>query len=140
MRSRRVESTGEYVCRLTHDADGLEDIKTFAAENNITSGVFTLIGAVQSASIGYYDQNEHVYRKRQINEALEIVSCTGNICLKDGEAFVHAHAVLAYEDGSTVGGHLTAMKVFAGEMHLKAFEKPVERVPDDETSLSLMNL
>jgi predicted DNA-binding protein with PD1-like motif len=37
---------------------------------------------------------------------LEIVSCVGNVSLKEDAPFVHAHITLSDKEGRTYGGHL----------------------------------
>ncbi len=102
-------------------------------------GVVSVIGAVQGATIGYYDQSERVYRSRHIDGGLEIASCHGNITLKDSAVMVHAHIILADAEGNTYGGHLMSpTTLFAGEAHIQELEgKPLEREYDGTTGLFL---
>ncbi len=140
MDSINVESTSEYLINLTHDKDALEDLKDFACENEVESAVFALIGAVKSATIAFYDQAEKKYDEISFKEPFEIISCNGNIANKDGGKFIHAHACLAREDGSTIAGHITAMRIFAGEAHVRVFKQVINRKHDDVTGLGLMDL
>ena len=73
------------------------------------------------------------------NTPLEIISCTGNISLKEGVPFVHAHAVLSDEQGKTIGGHLfSETPVFAGEFYIQELTgSPFSRKHDEETGLML---
>jgi len=135
----KVSSLGEYVGRLPYDCECVRELTTFAEKHNIKSAVFNLIGAAKSAKLAYYDQKAKKYREFEVNEETEVVSCTGNISWKDGRPFVHAHASLAKEDGTTVGGHLRGMRVFAVEVYLRRFKDPIERIPDEVTGLNLMN-
>jgi len=65
----------------------------------------------------------------------------GNVSLKDGEPFVHAHAVLSDEKGNTRAGHLLEGIVFAAEVHLSQLEGPkLERKYDEVTGLSLWDI
>ncbi|MEM4570530.1 MAG: DUF296 domain-containing protein, partial [Desulfurococcaceae archaeon] len=41
---------------------------------------------------------------------------SGNISIKEGEPFVHVHAVVGKRDGSTYSGHLVEAKVFVAEV------------------------
>jgi predicted DNA-binding protein with PD1-like motif len=127
------------VASLPHDEDLLGSIEAFCTEASIQSAVFSLIGAVKSVTLGSYDQNQQVYVTAKREEPLEIVHCTGNVTLKDGGVAVHAHAVLADENGQTVGGHLfSETLVFAGEMFLQELiGPPLERQYDDKTGLYL---
>jgi predicted DNA-binding protein with PD1-like motif len=130
----------ELLARLSHDADLLQSITELARSKGIEAGSFTAIGALKSARLGYYDQKNHEYREIKVDSPHELASCTGNISLRDGEPFVHAHAVLADEMGNAKGGHLLEGIVFAAEVHLRQLEgRKLERKHDEVTGLSLWN-
>jgi predicted DNA-binding protein with PD1-like motif len=131
----------ELIVRLKHDADLVQTITELARSKGIKAGSFTAIGALKRARLGYYDQKNHEYREMKIGSPHEIASCIGNVSLKDGEPFVHAHVVLADETGNTKAGHLFEGIVFAGEVHLRQLEGPrLERKYDEVTGLSLWNI
>ena len=100
---------------------------------------FSVIGAVSFVTMGTYDQKQQVYITFTEEAPLEIVSCIGNVSIKDGAPFIHAHIVTADEQGKTMGGHLFSKSiVFAGEIHLQELTgKPMERVCDVTTGLML---
>jgi predicted DNA-binding protein with PD1-like motif len=128
----------ELMVRLKHDADLIQSITELARSKGIEAGSFTAIGALKRARLGFYDQKNHEYREIKIDSPHEMASCGGNISLKDGEPFVHAHVVLADEAGNTKGGHLLEGIVFAAEVHLRQLEGPkLERKHDEVTGLSL---
>ena len=124
---------------LPHDSDLLGAITDLARENNIEVGTIMAIGAVKKARIGYYDQSAREYREQDIEEPMEISSCLGNISLKDGEIFVHAHINLADREGRVMGGHLCAGTiVFAAECRITELKgESLKRSYDDITGLSL---
>jgi len=128
----------ELAVRLKHDSDMIESITQLARDQAMDAGSFTAIGALKRARLGYYDQRIHEYREISIDSPHEMASCTGNVSLKDGEAFIHAHVVLADEKGNTRAGHLLEGIVFAAEVHLRTLEGPkLERKYDEVTGLSL---
>jgi len=132
--------TGKVVMAgLPHDSDLLGAITDLARENNIEVGTIMAIGAVKKARIGYYDQSAREYREQDIEEPMEISSCLGNISLKDGEIFVHAHINLADREGRVMGGHLCAGTiVFAAECRITELKgESLKRSYDDITGLSL---
>jgi len=102
---------------------------------------FSMIGAVSSATIGAYDQKQQVYITFTEKAPFEILSCIGNISLKDGKPFVHAHILLGDEKGKTIGGHLFSEPlIFAGEIEIQELKgKPMERAYDSTTGLMLWN-
>ncbi len=112
----------------------------FAKENNISAAVFTALGALKNARLGFYDQKKHVYGELVFSGPIELVSCVGNISLKDGEPFVHAHAVLSDDEGNVRGGHLLGGTIFAAEVHVtELLGGALVRRLDNVTGLSLWN-
>jgi predicted DNA-binding protein with PD1-like motif len=92
--------------QLPQEGDLLESIEGFCRKNGITLGVFNALGTVKSARLAYYDQESREYREFAIDEPMEMVSCIGNISLRDGEPIVHAHLALSDGAGRTISGHL----------------------------------
>jgi uncharacterized protein len=133
------ESSKVVLRRLVHGGDLLDEVTALARREGITLGTVSAIGAVRRARIGYYDQKGRSYRERDLAEPMEICSCLGNISLKEGEVFVHAHVVLADGEGKTVGGHLCpGTIIFAAECRIEELRgSPLERGYDDETGLAL---
>ncbi|MFA4857794.1 MAG: PPC domain-containing DNA-binding protein [Candidatus Margulisiibacteriota bacterium] len=112
----------------------------FCKAQNIKLGVFSLVGAVKKAKLGHYNQQEKKYSDCiELSQKLEIASCMGNISLKDGEIFVHAHIVLADWDGKAYGGHLMpGTEIFAAEYNIQEYGgRELHRVKDDVTGLPL---
>ena len=135
-----IYKAGRKILRgLPHDGDLLGEIEELARREKIKTGSVTVIGAVQKAVIGYYLQDSHEYQEKIIEEPMEISSCLGNISLKEGEIFVHAHINLADREGKVRGGHLAAgTKIFAAECLIEELiGEELERLPDRETGLSL---
>ena len=131
----------ELIVRLKHDADLVQTMTELVRSKGIEAGSFTAIGALKRARLGYYDQKNHEYRELKIDSPHEMASCIGNVSLKDGEPFIHAHVVLADETGNTKAGHLLEGVVFAAEVHLRQLEGPrLERKYDEVTGLSLWNM
>ena len=130
----------DLLVRVRHDADLVQSIADLARSNGIEAGSLTAVGALKRARLGYYDQKNHRYREMKVDSPHEIASCIGNVSLKDGEPFVHAHVVLADQKGNSKGGHLLEGTVFAAEVHLRKLEGPkLERRYDEVTRLSLWN-
>ena len=135
------DASKELIMRLKHDTDMVQSIAEFTRSKGIKAGNFTAIGALKRAELGYYDQRNHEYRKIRIDSPQELASCVGNVSLKDGEPFVHAHVILSDEKGNTRAGHLLEGIVFATEVHLSQLEGPrLERKYDEVTGLSLWDM
>ena len=131
----------EYMARLGHDSDLMLEVTELAKNNEIRVGSFTVIGALKRAKFGYYDQQKRVYQEIEYDRHCEIASCIGNVSLKNGDVFVHAHVVLSNESGKAIAGHLLNGVIFAAEVHLRELIGPnLERKYDDVTGLSLWDI
>ena len=88
------------------------------------------------SEIGAYDTVGKEYIRKQFPDVLELVSFEGNVTLKDGEPFVHAHVVFSNHEMNTLGGHLFEMSVAAvGEFFLRKFENNAYRKLDEDVGL-----
>jgi len=137
MNYREVTTTGEYLARLETGADWRAEIEALAADVDADAAWFAAMGAVQDAELWFYDQDSCEYQSMTFDEPLEVASCVGNVSLLDGERFAHTHAVLSRPSGQALAGHLDSATVWAGEVHLRAFEDELEREYDDATELDL---
>ena len=128
-----------FIGSLPQGGDLINSIEEFCKEALIQMATFSVIGAVSSATIGAYDQKQQVYVTFKEEAPFEIVSCTGNVSLKDGKPFIHAHILLVDEQGKTIGGHLFSETIiYAGEINLQELTgKPMERTYDSNTGLML---
>lgn len=124
--------------RVEHDSDLIQFITELVQKERIEVGAFTAVGALKRAKLGFYDQEIHEYQEIRLDFPQEIACCVGNVSIKEGRPFVHAHAVLAGKNGSTKGGHLQEGIVFAAEVHLHELKgAKLERKHDEATGLSL---
>jgi predicted DNA-binding protein with PD1-like motif len=128
--------------RLPHGKDLIISIGDFCTASDIQTATFSVIGAVSSATIGVYDQKQHVYVTFTEHADMEIVNCIGNVSLEDKTPVIQSHIVLADEHGKITGGHLFSETIlFAGEIDLQEMiGEPLERVYDEKTGLMLWNL
>ncbi|MBL7016833.1 MAG: DNA-binding protein [Kiritimatiellales bacterium] len=139
MNLNHVNRSNTFMVRLPHGCDLAEELTAICMRAGITLGEVRAIGAVQKACIAFYDQQERVYKSKSFNHPLEIAQLTGNISMKDGKPFIHAHVTLTDEDGNAFGGHLAAGTiVFACETVIDVFDGPsLERSFDEQTGLGL---
>ncbi len=141
MQSAKFRSGRFFLGRLEHGSDVVKSITDFARSKGVKTGVFTLIGAVKGAKVAYYNQKKKEYFVIELKKPREIVSCIGNISFHKGKTFVHAHAVLADEQGRMRAGHLLEAQVFAAELHMQELIGPkLERAHDKITGLALWKL
>jgi predicted DNA-binding protein with PD1-like motif len=152
---RRVEDGREYVARLEHGRDWRGQIEAFAETEAIDAAFFFGLGAVQDATLSFYDQDDQVYESVSFAEPFEVTAAVGNVSHLEsegrsrsegltesdgGERFAHTHVTLTREDGSAIGGHLDEATTFAGELYVRAFEDRLDRTHDETTDLDLWPL
>jgi hypothetical protein len=125
--------------RLFENEDLLEAISNTAKQTGIKAGFFILIGTLKEAKLGFYRQGK--YEPIQIGEPVEIVSCMGNISLKEEkELVVHAHISVSNEKGEVLGGHLLSgciVAVTAELVLVEVVDVKLERKFDEKTKLYL---
>ena len=128
--------------RLFENEDLLEAISNTAKQRGIKAGFFILIGTLKKAKLGFYRQGK--YEPIQVDGHVEIVSCMGNISLKEErELVVHAHISVSNEKGEVLGGHLLpgcVVAVTAELVLVEAADLKLQRKFDDETKLYLLSL
>ena len=140
---KQFELGRTFVTKLKHNADLLEELNAICASQNIKAGSIKLIGAISSLKLGFYDQTnkEYQYTTYAYDEPMEIVSCSGNISLRDSKPICHIHLVAADKKGKCIGGHLVqGTSLFAGEAIIQEFlGEDLNRELDDTTQLMLWN-
>jgi predicted DNA-binding protein with PD1-like motif len=131
-----------FVGRLATGTDLLAEVERFCEEQGIRSAWVSVVGAVSHAAFGYYEQEERRYLELSSEFHHEITAFTGNVSMRDGKPFLHAHAAFASRDGDSVGGHLLpGCTVFVGEVTIREMAGvDLERVPDPITGLALWPL
>jgi hypothetical protein len=77
-----------------------------AARHGVEGGCLSAIGAVDELELGYFRLPERVYDRRVVRGQLEVVAINGNLALKDGAPFLHAHGVFTGADFAAFGGHV----------------------------------
>ncbi len=117
-------------------ASGLTE---FAANNHIQSGHLTAIGAFSGAVLAYFDRERKQYKKITINNQVEVLSFIGDFALDKGKPVLHAHVVVGFPDGHTMGGHLIEAHVWPTlEVFLVASPTPLQKQLDPDSHLDLI--
>ncbi len=124
-----------FMGKLPHQTDLIGALTEAAAVNGIEAGALQVVGALQGAKLGFYDQWSKTYRELPFAKPLEIVSGLGNISLRDGKPFVHLHLSLSDEEGKVFGGHaMEGCTVFAAEYVIVPLPGAVPVRTFDETT------
>jgi len=114
----------------------MDTLTRFCIDKGISNAKLSGIGAVKETEIGAYDTIKKEYIRKEYSDILELVSFEGNITLKDGSPFPHAHVVLSDHNMSTAGGHLFETTVAAvGEFFLRKFSGDAYRELNEDIGL-----
>ena len=105
--------THTYQVRFSPGDEILSGLADLAKAEGITSAQITGLGGLSSALLAFGDPSigEFVFKLIPVDEKSELVSLDGTISMRNGEPYVHLHAVLAVSDGSTRGGHVLELHV-----------------------------
>lgn len=123
---------------LDSGAEVMESFKTFAEERKMTHGYIHGIGAVESATLRFFDPITKQYQDHEFKEQMEIAHLEGNISTLDGKVYLHVHAVLGRSDCSTVAGHLMRAKIKgAGEFFIQNMSGDFPRKFSEEIGLNI---
>lgn len=128
-----------FVGRLDTGSDLVQEIERYCAEQGIVAAQVTVVGAMRRVRYAYRDQRAGRYIELESETHTEMTGFVGNISLRDGSPFLHAHASFAAVDGATVGGHLLpGCEVYVGEVMIRELaDVSLVRVHDKETGLAL---
>lgn len=122
------------VRRLAVGADLGEELNKLVRAEGVELGAVSGLGALRKAAVGLFLPERREYRTNKFDEEMEICALTGNVSLKDGEPFVHAHLALSDREGRGFGGHvMPGCEIFVAEVMVWEFEGPrLERKPREE--------
>lgn len=128
-----------FVGRLATGTDLVGEIERASADRGIEAGEVTVVGAVRRAAYAYYDQDAQRYVELSSTQHHEMAGFVGNISMRDGKPFLHAHCTLADVDGGTVSGHLLrGTEVFVAEVIITEWtDISLVRAHDETTGLAL---
>ncbi len=118
--------------RLEPGKDLLDELNRLVRDEDIRLGAVTGIGALKKAAVGIFDQAKGEYVTRRFDDEVEICALVGNVSLKDGAPFVHAHLTLSDKDLVAYGGHMMpGCVVFVAEVTIWEMEgATLTRAPD----------
>ena len=97
---------------LKSGAELPDAILSIAAKEKLSTAGLSAIGGVRRLSLSYFNHGTKKYEEHQFDEFMEVTSLIGNITMKDGKPYLHAHGNFGRRDLSVVGGHITSAIVF----------------------------
>ena len=143
MKSKLIDETGQKTFALIFDKgdEFIDQLTSFANENDLKASHFTAIGAFRDVMLGYFDRDNKKYKEIPLVEQVEVLSLVGDIALKGKIPQVHAHVVLGKADGTAHGGHILEAHVWPTlEVVLTESPKHLHRKTDPETGLALIDI
>ena len=134
MKGQLLSPSGSRTWRVTFGQgdEVLSGLTEFAEQNHIESGYITGIGGLLTANLGWGDPANGGFKVTAVDEKCELVSLIGNVTVRNGKPYVHAHAIVSLSDGSTKGGHLLDAhvspfaEIYIVEANLPATPKPAD--------------
>jgi predicted DNA-binding protein with PD1-like motif len=105
------EQTREYAVIFYQGDEAFSGLQEFAEKYHVTSAHFTAIGALNEATLAWFDPQRKMYKKIPIHGQHEVIGMSGDIALYQGKPVVHTHMVVGGPDGTTRAGHVLAAYV-----------------------------
>lgn len=138
---KAAKSGNDFLITVDMGEEFISSLLSFASSEGLTSGYLSGIGALRDVELGYYWLNRKEYKRQVFPDIVELVSCVGNLALREGKPFVHVHVALGREDFSLFGGHLfSGIVAVTAEITLRPLEAPVTRKFNDRAGLFLLDL
>jgi uncharacterized protein len=109
-----ADNAGErmHVVVLDTGEEAFSSLTKIVRSLEISAASLTAIGALEKATVGWFDIARKTYKKIEVAEQCEVLSAIGDVAVADdGQPSLHVHVVLGLADGTTRGGHLLAATV-----------------------------
>jgi uncharacterized protein len=134
------EPTKQYAVIFYQGDEAFSGLLEFAEKYHVTSAHFTAIGALNGATLGWFDPQRKMYKEIPIHGQHEVIGMSGDIALYQGKPVVHTHMVVGNPDGTTQGGHVLAAYV-SPTLEVMVSEDPVtmQKRFDPATDLTLID-
>jgi predicted DNA-binding protein with PD1-like motif len=134
------DRTKQYAVIFYQGDEAFSGLQEFAEKYHVTSAHFTAIGAVNGATLGWFDPQRKMYKKIPIDGQHEVIGMSGDIALYKGKPVVHTHVVMGGPDGTTRAGHVLSANV-SPTLEVMVTVDPVamHKRLDPETDLTLID-
>ena len=134
-----IQDGDTYVIYIEQNELIMATLTQFCKDNDIVNAQLSGIGAIKEIKLGAYDIDQQEYVTQDYKGIRELTSYQGNVLLKDGEPFIHAHITMSDHNLDVKGGHLFEAKVGAvGEFILRKIETDGKREYDANIGLFCM--
>src|SRR5271170_7476817 len=134
------EATKQYAVIFYQGDEAFSGLLEFAEKYHVNSAHFTAIGAVDGATLAWFDPQRKMYKKIPINGQHEVIGMSGDIALYKGKPVVHTHMIVGGPDGTTRAGHVLAAYV-SPTLEVMVTVDPItmQKRLDPETDLTLID-
>ena len=134
------EQTKQYAVIFYQGDEAFSGLLEFAQKYHVMSAHFTAVGAVNGATLGWFDPQRKMYKKIPVVGQHEVIGMSGDIALYQGKPVVHTHMVVGSPDGTTQGGHVLDAYV-SPTLEVMVTVNPIamEKRLDPETNLTLID-
>ncbi|HEX7400579.1 MAG TPA: PPC domain-containing DNA-binding protein [candidate division Zixibacteria bacterium] len=130
-----------FMIRLIKGEEIIATLTNFVEEQKIPGGFVFGLGALKDLTLGYFDAENKTYIKKLFPQDLEFGNVTGTISYLEGKPFIHAHVTAGDSDFTSVTGHIFSATISAtGEFFILPSDSKIERKPDSDTGLNLLDL
>ena len=136
MEYRRFQDT--IIMRVDPEEEILEQLKYVTETEKVALAQVSGLGAVNDFTVGLFDTVAKEYHSTRFQGAFEIVSLTGTVTRKDGEAYLHIHLSAGDGKGNVYGGHLNKAVVSAtAEIVINVIDGRIGREFNETIGLNL---
>ncbi len=117
-----------YLLALSKGEQINETIEQFCEEQGIASAEVSAVGAIKDPVLGYYQLEKKEYAWHPFLGNFEL-TLLGNVTIKDGKHFLHAHPTISGPDLAAHMGHLKSGEVaVVMEVFIRPVARPIVRV------------
>lgn len=130
-----------YFLKFEMGEELVSSLTEFATEQNIHAATIQGIGALRDFELGYYALDQKEYNRRKYSEIVELISCNGNIAMRENKQFAHIHVCLGLPDFRAIGGHLfSGIVAVTAEVLLHPLPERMDRAYEEKAGLFLLDL
>jgi predicted DNA-binding protein with PD1-like motif len=147
MKNKVTGSSGRViVARLFKGDDILESIEDLVVNHQIKGGAVSGIGAVEKATLKFFNVETNKYELHEIDDHMEVTSLIGNVAWRkdasEQSPIVHLHINLGKKDLNVIGGHLEKPTIVSATLEVYIYEtdEKIYRSHDEATDLVLLDL
>jgi uncharacterized protein len=134
------EPAKQYAVIFYQGDEAFSGLLEFAEKYHVASAHFTAIGALNRATLGWFDPQRKMYKKIPIDGQHEVIGMSGDIALYQGKPVVHAHMMVGSPDGTTRAGHVLDAYVSPTlEVMVTVDPRAMQKRLDPETDLTLID-